>query len=220
MLMQQQDMNGMQGQNMNQQRNFEELANLEEAFRYQEMELQKEREASNQLRVQMMKLHEQREKLKDKQDANKKRIKKINDLSTQSKRQAGLLEQKVRECGQLKQDMSVLQNKLGERERVHGQNRDLVTKNCAQQSTISRLKKEIQDLNNKMETMAADKSAQARNPVPPRRPLTSAQAGPTRPSPGLTSQKRTTAQAAAPHQPPRPRAPSNADLPARQSPPK
>lgn len=67
---------------MNQQRNFEELANLEEAFRYQEMELQKEREASNQLRVQMMKLHEQREKLKDKQDANKKRVKKINELST------------------------------------------------------------------------------------------------------------------------------------------
>ena len=37
----------MQNQNMNQQRNFEELANLEEAFRYQEMELQKERENSN-----------------------------------------------------------------------------------------------------------------------------------------------------------------------------
>jgi hypothetical protein len=34
MLIQQQDMNGMQNQNMNQQRNFEELANLEEAFRY------------------------------------------------------------------------------------------------------------------------------------------------------------------------------------------
>ena len=188
---------------MNQQRNFEELANLEEAFRYQEMELQKEREASNQLRVQMMKLHEQREKLKDKQDANKKRVKKINELSTQSKRQAGLLEQKVRECGQLKQDMSVLQNKLAERERVHGQNRDLVTKNCAQQSTISRLKKEIQTL------------------------TAAAQAGAARPSPGLTSQKRTATatRAAAPQQPPRPRAPSNAapsnaDLPATRSPPK
>ena len=46
------------------------------------MELQKEREASNQLRVQMMKLHEQREKLKDKQEANKKRVKKINELNT------------------------------------------------------------------------------------------------------------------------------------------
>ncbi len=40
-------MNGMQNQNMNQQRNSEELANLEEAFRYQEMEFQKESENSN-----------------------------------------------------------------------------------------------------------------------------------------------------------------------------
>jgi hypothetical protein len=34
------------------------MANLEEAFRYQEMELQKERENSNNLRMQLMKFNE------------------------------------------------------------------------------------------------------------------------------------------------------------------
>ena len=60
MLMQQQEMgivNGGNGQ-MNPQRNMEELANLEEAFRYQEMELQKERENSNNLHLQLMKMNE------------------------------------------------------------------------------------------------------------------------------------------------------------------
>ena len=60
MLMQQQEMgivNGTNGQ-MNPQRNIDELANLEEAFRYQEMELQKERENSNNLHLQLMKLNE------------------------------------------------------------------------------------------------------------------------------------------------------------------
>lgn len=44
MFMQQAD---IQNQGAMPQRNFEEMANLEEAFRYQEMELQKERENSN-----------------------------------------------------------------------------------------------------------------------------------------------------------------------------
>lgn len=55
--------------------------NLEEAFRYQEMELQKERENSNALRMQIMKLSEQGNKLKEKTDANKKKLKKFNDLT-------------------------------------------------------------------------------------------------------------------------------------------
>ena len=55
--------------------------NLEEAFRYQEMELQKERENANQLRMQIMKLSEQGNKLKEKTDANKKKLKKFNDLT-------------------------------------------------------------------------------------------------------------------------------------------
>jgi len=41
---------------MNQDRNLEELANLEEAFRYQEMELQKERENSQAIQMQMIKM--------------------------------------------------------------------------------------------------------------------------------------------------------------------
>jgi len=47
MLLQQHEQMGGSPGSMNQQRNLEELANLEEAFRYQEMELQKERETSN-----------------------------------------------------------------------------------------------------------------------------------------------------------------------------
>ena len=132
-LMQQQD---IQGNQMSQQRNLEELANLEEAFRYQEMELQKERDNTNAIQMQMMKMQETIDKLKDKDSKNKGKVKKIHDLNNQNKRQGSLLDQRVRECNQLKADMAQLQQKLQERERVHGQNKDLVTKNCAQQSTI------------------------------------------------------------------------------------
>ena len=38
-LMQQQEINMSSGGGPNQQRNYDEIANLEEAFRYQEMEL-------------------------------------------------------------------------------------------------------------------------------------------------------------------------------------
>ena len=37
------------------QRNMDELASLEEAFRYQEMELQRERENANTLQIQLIK---------------------------------------------------------------------------------------------------------------------------------------------------------------------
>lgn len=64
MLAQQQEMSAAQGGNP--QRNYEEIANLEEAFRYQEMELQKEREQNQQIRMQFMKVSETNSKLKDK----------------------------------------------------------------------------------------------------------------------------------------------------------
>jgi len=89
MLMQQQDMQG--GQQMN-NRNYEDMANLEEAFRYQEMELQKERDNQNTLRMQLIKLSEQSSKQKDKSEANKKKLKKLNELTVQSKRQSNLLD--------------------------------------------------------------------------------------------------------------------------------
>jgi len=50
-LMQQQEINMSSGAPPNQQRNYDEIANLEEAFRYQEMELQKERENSNNMQM-------------------------------------------------------------------------------------------------------------------------------------------------------------------------
>lgn len=84
--MQQQEMGGQQPGGLNQQRNYEEMANLEEAFRYQEMELQKERENGQNLRLNLMKLTDQTNKQKDKQEANKKKLKKFNELTTQSKR--------------------------------------------------------------------------------------------------------------------------------------
>jgi hypothetical protein len=49
-----------------QQRNQEEISNLEEAFKYQEMQLEKERENSNGLQMQLMKLQEQKGKMKEK----------------------------------------------------------------------------------------------------------------------------------------------------------
>lgn len=82
---------------------------MEEAFRYQEMELQKERENSNNLQMQIMKLQESKGQLKEKTDLNKKRLKKINTLSTQNKRQQSLLEQRTKEGSQLKMEITSLQ---------------------------------------------------------------------------------------------------------------
>ena len=78
---------GAQG-GQNQRNNYEEMANLEEAFRYQEMELQKERENANNMRINLMKLTEASSKNKEKSEANKKKLKKFNELANQSKRQA------------------------------------------------------------------------------------------------------------------------------------
>lgn len=44
------------GQMGGQPRNMDDLANLEEAFRYQSMELQRERENQNNLQMQLLKL--------------------------------------------------------------------------------------------------------------------------------------------------------------------
>lgn len=42
----------------------------------------------------------------------------------------------------LRMELSQLQDKLNEREKVYLQNRDLVTKNCSQQSQIEQLKRQ------------------------------------------------------------------------------
>lgn len=62
------------------QRGGDDMANLEEAFRYQEMELQKEREQNQQLRMQVMKLNDQNNKVKEKNDTNKKKLKGLTQL--------------------------------------------------------------------------------------------------------------------------------------------
>lgn len=61
LLQQQQEMGvsptgGVNPQLGGQQRNMDDLANLEEAFRYQSMELQRERENQNNLQMQLLKL--------------------------------------------------------------------------------------------------------------------------------------------------------------------
>ena len=48
-------------------------------------------------------------------------------------------------------DIGQLQSKYNERERVHQQNRDLVTKNCALQSQVDFLKKKVSDLESKLD---------------------------------------------------------------------
>lgn len=93
-----------------------------------------------------MKLSEANTKLKEKQETNKKKLKKASENSTQIIRQATLLDKKSKEIGQLRMEVNSLQMKLQERERVHTQNRDLVTKNCAQQSQIENYKRQIQAL--------------------------------------------------------------------------
>ena len=70
--------------------------------------------------------------MKEKQDQNKKKIKKINDLITSNKRRQILIDQKSKENIQARQELDELKTELAKRERVHAQNRDLVTKNCGQ----------------------------------------------------------------------------------------
>ena len=66
-----------------------------------------------------MKLTEQHNKIKEKNDVNKKKLKKYNELTTQSKRQAALLDQRTKEISHIKMEMNTLQTKLQDRERVH-----------------------------------------------------------------------------------------------------
>ena len=95
--------------------------------------------------------------MKEKQDVNKKKIRKVNDLVTSNKRQQNIIDLKTKEGHDFRQQIDELKAKLAERERVHAQNRDLVTKNCGQQSQIEQLKKINNDLKNKLEFMANEK---------------------------------------------------------------
>ena len=152
-LMQQQAMN-MVDNGVGSQRNYEDIANLEEAFKYQEMELQKERENASSMHMQLIKLQEHSGKLKDKQDNNKKKLRDLKSVTHANKRQTALLDLKTRECGALKDQAMEFQRKLQEKEKVYNQNRDLVTKNCSQSSAIDRLKREAQDKDRKVEELA------------------------------------------------------------------
>ena len=82
-------------------RNYEDIANLEEAFKYQEMELQKERENASSMHMQLIQLQEKSSKIKDKSDNNKKKLKKLNEVTTANKRQTMLLEQRTNEFKKL-----------------------------------------------------------------------------------------------------------------------
>lgn len=155
MLIQQQDQAGGAFQ-----RGGDDMANLEEAFRYQEMELQKEREQNQQLRMQVLKLNDQNNKVKERNSDNKKKLKGLTQLQTQNKRQAALLEQRQKEIQVVRMELGTLQIKLSERERVHLQNRDLVTKNCGQQSQIDHLKRQVQKLEETVNELQADRQKQ------------------------------------------------------------
>lgn len=117
-LMQQQAMN-MVDNGVGSQRNYEDIANLEEAFKYQEMELQKERENASSMHMQLIKLQEHSGKLKDKQDNNKKKLRDLKSVTHANKRQTALLDLKTRECGALKDQANEFQRKLQEKEKVY-----------------------------------------------------------------------------------------------------
>jgi len=55
-----------------------------------------------------MELKEQKGKLQEKSDLSKKRMRKINELTLQNKRQGTLLEIKNKEVAQLKSDIQAL----------------------------------------------------------------------------------------------------------------
>ena len=95
-----------------QQRNMDDLANLEEAFRYQSMELQRERENQNNLQMQLLKLQEQKGKMKEKQDANRKKMRRINELLTSNKRQQNIIELKNKESLQYRAEIEDMKQKL------------------------------------------------------------------------------------------------------------
>lgn len=59
---------------------MDELASLEEAFRYQEMELQRERENANNLQIQMIKTQEERSKLDKQNNSLMQKLKKLTEI--------------------------------------------------------------------------------------------------------------------------------------------
>ena len=80
-------------------------------------------------------------------------MRRINELQASNKRQQTIIERANREGLQLKAEIEEMKQKLQERERVHGQNKDLVTKNCGQQSAIDQLRRQVQELKAKLELM-------------------------------------------------------------------
>ena len=102
------------------QGNDEQLASLEEAFRYQELELQRERENNRQLNDHIMRVQsDQAHKLKEKSGDLKKKSKRLFDMEKSYKRQTQLIESRNRENKQLTDEVATLKARLVEREKVH-----------------------------------------------------------------------------------------------------
>lgn len=80
---------------------------------------------------------------------------KVTELERSTKRQATMLSAKTTENNNLRTEVQAIQRKLSEREKVWQQNKDLVTKNCGQQSTIDRLKRQAEALQRRVEDLQA-----------------------------------------------------------------
>ena len=93
--------------------------------------------------------------MKEKTAAVRTKSRKVTELERSNKRQQNMMTEKVKENNNLRSDMGQLRAKLAEREKVHKQNTDLVTKNCAQQSAIDRLKRRCDDLQKKSDDLQA-----------------------------------------------------------------
>ena len=71
-------------------------------------------------------------KMKETKEKSQLKSKKFVELEKSNKRQAGLIGKYTMEVNTLRQQLTENKKKLQERERAHQQNKDLVTKNCAQ----------------------------------------------------------------------------------------
>ena len=119
---------------------------------------------------------DQAHKLKEKSGDLKKKSKRLFDMEKSYKRQTQLIESRNRENKQLTDEVATLKARLVEREKVHQQNKDLVTKNCNQSSHIDRLKKQYDELKRKLDDanqqLRAQEMAQHKADLPPPRVYT------------------------------------------------
>ena len=90
-----------------------------------------------------MSVREQLDKANEKAKLAESRVKKMNELQSQTKRQELMLRQKNKELIELKSQIETLKVKAQERDSVYNKNKELVTKQYSMQSAIEAKEKTI-----------------------------------------------------------------------------